>query len=115
MTIYQLQTVYVCLGLLVEFIGFGMTAYALKLALTHRRKALTAWLVPSVVGQIGTIGYSLWTLLFRWLGLRTTPASTLTAVIWGGIDGLIALYAISRLVMFVRVYCREAGANHGAV
>lgn len=114
MTIYQLQTIYVSLGLFVELIGFGMTIYALRLARTHQQMTLAAWLTPMAIGQVLTIAYSLWTLFFRWMGMRTTPASTLTALILDAVIGLIGVYAMVRLVMFVQSYCREAKSTYGA-
>lgn len=65
MTIYQLQSVYVSMGLIFGLITFGLTLFALRLALARRRTVLTTWLIPTIVAQVLQIAYSVWTLLFR--------------------------------------------------
>jgi len=115
MLIYHIQTVYVCFGLALGLADTVLVGVALHLAQERRQRPLTDWLTPLLAAHIIETAYFAYVLVFRWLGLWTTLASTLTALAVQSIAGLIGLYAAVRLVSFVRAFCRPPDTDREAV
>ena len=114
MLLYHLQTIYVSFGLVLSLANTVLVAVALRPAQARRQRPLTDWLAPLLVAHALGAAYFVYVLAFRWLGLRTTLASTLTALGVESVTGLIGVYAAARLVSFVRAYCHALDTDREA-